>query len=177
MHDAETTPSAAFRPPDPALLAQLRAEAAAPQTYPVSIAQQRLLFVERLRPGSPAYNILQAFRIRGPLDLAALRGALNAVVARHESLRTTFGTEAGEPVQCVADAVDVDIAVRELTTGAPGGLERRLRELGREVTAAPFDLARGPLLRAHLYRVGPDDHALTWWSITPSRTAGPSAYS
>lgn len=160
MHDAETRPSAALGRPDPALLAQLQAEAAAPQTYPLSFAQQRLLFVEQLRPGTPAYNILQAFRIRGSLDVAALRRALNAVVARHEALRTTFGTEAGEPMQCVADELEIDIGIRELTADGPVDREQRLRELGREITAEPFDLERGPLLRAHLYRIGPDDHAL-----------------
>ena len=69
---------------------------------PLSLAQQRLWFLHLLEPDSPAYTIAWAARLRGPLDLRALREALDSLVARHEALRTTFSLADGEPVQVIA---------------------------------------------------------------------------
>ncbi|XXX81466.1 amino acid adenylation domain-containing protein [Sorangium sp. So ce134] len=128
--------------------------------FPASFAQQRLWFLEQLEPGSAAYHIAQAVRIRGPLDPGALRRAALAVVARHESLRTTFASQKGRPVQLVALEAEVDVPLVDL--GAlPAG--ERPAAVRRELEAAarrPFDLARGPLLRLGLLRLTPFEHAL-----------------
>ncbi|WP_437931241.1 amino acid adenylation domain-containing protein [Sorangium sp. So ce291] len=128
--------------------------------FPASFAQQRLWFLEQLEPGSAAYHIAQATRIRGPLDQGALRRAVAAVVARHESLRTTFASRQGRPVQLVALEADADVPLVDLGALPPGERHAAFR---RELEAAarrPFDLARGPLLRLALLRQTPVDHAL-----------------
>ena len=72
--------------------------------FPVSFAQQRLWFLDRLAPGGTFYNIAWSLRLTGLLNAAALEKSLNEVVRRHEILRTTFAMEGGEPVQVVAGA-------------------------------------------------------------------------
>src|SRR5690349_3587473 len=76
--------------------------------FPASFAQQRLWLLEQLQPGTPTYNVPAALRLDGPLDVAALEASLQAIVQRHEALRTTFSTAGGELVQIVA-------ATREVT--------------------------------------------------------------
>ncbi|WP_437759619.1 amino acid adenylation domain-containing protein [Sorangium sp. So ce1389] len=128
--------------------------------FPASFAQQRLWFLEQLEPGSAAYHIAQATRIRGPLDHGALRRAVAAVVARHESLRTTFASRQGRPVQLVALEAEVDVPLVDLGALPSGERHAAFR---RELEAAarrPFDLARGPLLRLALLRQTPVDHVL-----------------
>jgi amino acid adenylation domain-containing protein len=123
---------------------------------PASFAQRRLWFVDRLEPGSPAYNVPMFWRLRGALDAAALARALSAVAARHDALRTTFAERGGEPVQVVAPPAPVPLPVDDLST-----LDDRLAEAERRAAAeaaAPFDLAAGPLLRARLLRLAADDH-------------------
>jgi amino acid adenylation domain-containing protein len=120
---------------------------------PLSFAQQRLWFIDQLRPGSSAYNVPAAVRIGGPLDRAALAASLSEVVRRHEALRTRFVARAGEPEQVVEAARALPLPLVELAALPPGP---RLAELGRltvREAASPFDLARGPLLRALLVRL------------------------
>ncbi|MEW5931824.1 MAG: condensation domain-containing protein, partial [Gemmatimonadota bacterium] len=127
---------------------------------PVSFAQQRLWVVDRLDPGSPAYNMPAALRLRGVLDTAALRASLDALVRRHEALRTTFAERGGVPVQVVHPAAPVELV--ELDLGALPEAEREA-EAGRLAVAEalrPFDLARGPLLRSTLVRLGGEEHVL-----------------
>ncbi|HEX3131877.1 MAG TPA: amino acid adenylation domain-containing protein, partial [Thermoanaerobaculia bacterium] len=112
---------------------------------PLSFAQERLWFLEKLQPGSSAYDMPMAVRLRGRLDVEALEAALLAVARRHETLRTTFAERAGRPVQVIApepgfELVRVDVADIE------------------EEAAQPFDLARGPLVRALLVRCGAEEH-------------------
>ncbi|HEV2735390.1 MAG TPA: amino acid adenylation domain-containing protein, partial [Longimicrobiaceae bacterium] len=121
---------------------------------PLSFAQQRLWFLDRMEPGSPAYNMPAALRLRGAPDVAALRRSLDALARRHETLRTTFAERDGEPVQVVHPASRVPLPVVDL--GARGAVER----LAREEALRPFDLAAGPLLRALLLRLGAEEWAL-----------------
>jgi amino acid adenylation domain-containing protein len=125
---------------------------------PLSFAQQRLWFLQRLEPGSAAYNIPFGVRLKGVLDVAALQWALQAIVARHECLRTTFVEIDGVPMQVVAPGSSVPLPVTDLT-GAPE-LERELRRLAGKEARAPFDLEKGPLLRGQLLRVAPEEHVL-----------------
>ena len=125
---------------------------------PLSFAQERLWFLDRLTPGSPAYNLPLALRVRGDLDLTALARAVAAVVERHEALRTTFEDLEGRPSQRIAPASGWSLPVRDLS-GSPDPQAEALR-LAEAEAARPFDLARGPLLRTELLRLGPGEHVL-----------------
>jgi amino acid adenylation domain-containing protein len=129
---------------------------AGPSLFPTSYAQRRHWFLHSLAPESSAYAMPLAFRLRGRLDLPALQHTLDALVARHEALRTTFPAPDGRPVQRVAAQGRVLIDRREL----PGAGQREILTRLRETIADPFDLAHGPLLRVVVWRLAPDDHVL-----------------
>jgi aspartate racemase len=127
---------------------------------PVSYAQRRLWFLARLDPHSTAYSVPCTLRLVGALDVAALQHALDALVARHEILRTTFAESDGEPVQIILPASGVAIARSDLSGVAA---DRRTAEARRVASAdqhAAFDLEREPPLRVRLIRLGPDEHVL-----------------
>ncbi|HEU0077529.1 MAG TPA: condensation domain-containing protein, partial [Longimicrobiaceae bacterium] len=127
---------------------------------PLSFAQQRLWLVDRLEPGSAAYNMPVALRLRGRLDAAALRASLDALARRHEVLRTTFAERGGEPLQVVHPPAPVPLPVLDLR-GVPSRARVPQAEGVAEAEARrPFDLARGPLLRSSLLRLAEDDHVL-----------------
>ncbi|HEV2728127.1 MAG TPA: amino acid adenylation domain-containing protein, partial [Solirubrobacterales bacterium] len=130
------------------------------QELPLSFAQQRLWFLDRLEPGSGFYNSGKAVRLGGALDVRALRRALSEVVRRHEALRTTFPAVEGRPVQLVHEARPLPLDVEDLTALPEGGREAEARRLGAEEASRPFDLSAGPLLRARLLRLGPEEHVL-----------------
>ncbi|HYW05316.1 MAG TPA: amino acid adenylation domain-containing protein, partial [Longimicrobium sp.] len=121
---------------------------------PLSFAQRRLWFLERMEPGTATYNVPAALRLGGALDVAALERALGEIVRRHEVLRTTFTEVGGEPARRVSAAGEFGLAV-ETVTDADAARRRVLEEAAR-----PFDLERGPLFRARLFRVGPEEHVL-----------------
>ncbi len=125
---------------------------------PLSFAQERIWFLDRLEPGSAAYNMPAALRLSGRLDVAALRAAFSAIVARHEVLRATFVEADGAPSLAVAEADEVALPEVDLSALAS---ERRRQEAGRLTQAEavrPFDLARGPLLRLLLLKLEPREH-------------------
>ncbi len=133
--------------------------------FPASFAQQRLWFIEQLEGAGAAWNVRLPVRLSGPLDVALLERALAAVVARHEALRTTFGMRGGEIVQFVVSSLEVPVERVPLPPPAaaePAGAggEERLRQLLGRLAGHVFNLREGPLLRAFLVEVGPDDHAL-----------------
>ena len=126
----------------------------------LSFAQERLWFLHQLDPESAAYNVPSALRLGGPLDVAALRRALSAVVRRHEVLRTTFATVDGKPVQVVHADTEVELPVQGFPSlGASAREEAARREASLEAQR-PFDLARGPLFRARLLVLDEEDHVL-----------------
>ena len=127
---------------------------------PASFAQERLWFLDQLEPGDPSYVVPTSMHLEGALDVAALGRALDEVVRRHESLRTTFAESAGHPVQVIHDDVTIPLPITSLTSLPAGEREAAIRrELAAEV-ARPFDLAKGPLLRARLFQLADDDHVL-----------------
>jgi len=130
------------------------------EEMPLSFAQQRLWLVDRLEPGSAAYNMAGALRLRGPLDRDALRASLDALVERHEALRTTFPERDGEPVQAIHPAAPVALEETDLGSLPETEREAEAERLASEEAQRPFDLARGPLLRAALLRLGEEDHVL-----------------
>ncbi|WP_161893845.1 non-ribosomal peptide synthetase [Gordonia spumicola] len=127
---------------------QLTAAAPRPDRLPLSFAQQRIWFIEQLEPGTATYNIPIAVRLIGRLDVVAMRAAVGDVVARHEILRTTFGSVDGEPVQTIHPEVAPDWLVvddpADLTAAAGAG----------------FDVAAAPPFRVRLHPVSGDEHVL-----------------
>ena len=137
------------------LLARLlmeKAEASA-SAHPLSYGQRSLWFLYQLAPGSPAYTITYAGQIRGELDATALEAAAQALVDRHDILRTTYTTRDGQPVQLVHPRLPVRVNRLELDP------EETQRWLRRE-SDRPFDLRTGPVVRFNLITQGPDEHLL-----------------
>ncbi|MFN9547063.1 MAG: condensation domain-containing protein, partial [Cyanobacteriota bacterium] len=130
------------------------------QPLPLSFAQRRLWFLAQLEGPSATYNIPLALHLAGALDAAALRAALNQLVARHEVLRTTFVAVDGEPVQRIGPATDARFLLIEHDLRATtDGQAELARWLEREASA-PFDLEKGPLVRGRLLRLAEGEHAL-----------------
>ncbi len=133
-----------------------------PRTGPalLSFAQERLWFLEQLVPGSPAYNIPGAVRLKGRLDVPALERCLGELVRRHEILRTTYTVEPSGPVQRVGEAWQVPLPVVELAQGDEAQREAEVTRHATEEAVRPFELSRGPVLRARLLRLGEAEHVL-----------------
>jgi amino acid adenylation domain-containing protein len=127
---------------------------------PLSFAQERLWFLHQMEPEGARYNMPWPSRLRGHLDAAALERALGALVSRHESLRTTFRPAGQGAVQVVHPAAPAHLPVVDLTGLAPEDREPEARRLAREDAERPFDLERGPLLRATLVRLSGEEHVL-----------------
>ncbi len=127
---------------------------------PLSFAQQRLWFLDRLVPGSAAYHMPFALGLRGALEVRALGRGLDALAERHESLRTVLAEAEGGPVQRVLPRAPVPLPYVDLGGMEPQGRGREARRLGREAARRPFDLERGPLWRAVLLRLEAQEHAL-----------------
>ncbi len=138
----------------------------APLQVPVSYAQERLWVVEQLIPDTAAYHLPAALRLRGALDIDALREALGALVARHESLRTAFVALDGQPMQLVAPPPDPAALAQAWPlplvdlSGDEANVDARLTTLAQEVATTPFPLDRAPLVRAVLAHLGPQEHVL-----------------
>jgi amino acid adenylation domain-containing protein/non-ribosomal peptide synthase protein (TIGR01720 family) len=141
------------------------AASAPPRRAPLSFAQQRLWVLERLQPGSTRYTMPVALRLRGALDRPALARSLAAIVARHETLRTTFAEVDGAPVQLIAPTLAIPLEQRAAADPASGltpaaaaaaraaWAQQQLDQLAQ----VPFDLLRGPLLRVHLLTLTPTE--------------------
>ncbi|WP_052032535.1 non-ribosomal peptide synthetase [Streptomyces viridochromogenes] len=127
---------------------------------PLSYAQQRLWFLDEFDPGSAEYNSCLSLRLTGALDVAALAAALSALVARHESLRTTFDAVDGEGFQVIGQPFTVPVPVTAIPGPADEERDTVLANLLRAEAARPFDLRRGPLLRALLVRLAAQEHVL-----------------
>ena len=127
---------------------------------PLSAAQQQIWLHAHLAPELPLYNEPFTIRRRGPLDVAALEAALAEIVRRHEAWRTTIQVDGGQPVQVVQPATAVPLPVVDLTAMPPPEREAEAARRATEDARRPFDLERGPLLRALLVRVADDDHRL-----------------
>ncbi|HEX5724711.1 MAG TPA: amino acid adenylation domain-containing protein, partial [Longimicrobiaceae bacterium] len=130
------------------------------ESAPLSFAQERLWFLDRLDPGSTTYNTPWSLRLRGALDIGALERNLSEIVRRHETLRTTFREVDGSPVQVIAPFGGFTLPVEDFSGLAEADREMEMRRRVTEDAARPFDLAAGPLFRAALLRLGEEDHVL-----------------
>jgi amino acid adenylation domain-containing protein len=127
---------------------------------PSSLAQQGLWFLDQWEPGNPAYNIPIAIRIAGPLDVATLQRSLDAIVQRHEALRTTFASADGQPIQVIAGQGAIAVPTVDLSDQPAGEREAAAFQIAREEARHRFDLEHGPLIRAALLRLDVEDHLL-----------------
>ena len=126
---------------------------------PLSFAQERLWFIDRMLPGSAMYNVPLAYRLRGDLDHAALGASLNEIVRRHESLRTSFPpTDDGQPCQRIHEFEPRALELVDLTANADS--EHAAERLAQKDADGSFDLFHGPLFRTKLLRLGAQDHIL-----------------
>jgi amino acid adenylation domain-containing protein len=124
--------------------------------HPVSYGQRALWFLHQLAPESSAYNIVRAVRILTDLDIPALQRALQTLVARHPSLRATFTTSCGKPVQRVHEHIEVCFQKEDVSTWSEVALDEHLVEEAHR----PFNLEQGPLLRVKLYTRSAQEHIL-----------------
>lgn len=123
---------------------------------PLSFAQQRMWFVEQLAPGNSTFHIPSALYLRGILDRDALRQAFEAILERHEALRTVYETVDDEPRQRINPSAPLLIPFVDLSALSPDEQRREAKRLAEQAIRTPFNLNTGPLLRAQLFKL--DDH-------------------
>ena len=126
----------------------------------LSFAQQRLWFMDQLVPGNPFYNIPATLSLKFVLDVGVLRRCLNEIVRRHESLRTTFAVLDDEPVQVVAPELTLALPLHDLRPLASALREPEGLRIATAEARTPFDLAKGPLIRARLLQLDTNDYRL-----------------
>lgn len=127
---------------------------------PLSFAQQRIWFLDQFAPGSSYYNVDNALRILFPLNVNALERSYNEVVRRHESLRTTFRSVRGKPIQVIADSLYLPMELRDLQQLPFEQRELEALRIATEEAKRPFDLEHGPLVRTMLVQLAPADYVL-----------------
>ncbi|GAB4213803.1 MAG: hypothetical protein OHK0022_51410 [Roseiflexaceae bacterium] len=125
---------------------------------PLSLAQERMWFLDQWDPGNPASNIPFAVRLSGPLAVDAFERSINAIVQRHESLRTTFVVNNDHPQQMIAPAIVVPLHRMDLRGVPEATKPGEVRRLMMENALHRFDLARGPLIRADLLQLADHEH-------------------
>ena len=130
------------------------------EALPLSFVQERLWFLDQLEPGNPSYNIFSGRRIRGPLNVPALERSINAIVARHEALRTTFSSAEGIPTQIINPVLAIDFPKIDLSGMPRAEREGEVQRLATETARRPFVLSEGPLFRSTLLRLGSEEHVL-----------------
>ena len=130
------------------------------QTIQASFAQERLLFISSLMPESVPYNVPLSLKLTGELNQSALQKSLNAIVARHESLRTSFVTKNDQYIQVIKPQQTVTLAQISLTEYDGNSQNQKLQELIAQERAIPFDLSTGPVIRAALIRFSSNEYVL-----------------
>src|SRR4051812_38873374 len=131
-----------------------------PPRLPLSHAQQRLWFIDRLEGTSTEYNMPEALRLEGPLDHGALERAINTIVARHESLRTHFEEVNGDPSQVIVPELHVPVPVENLRTLDTTAQQAAVQGAMTREWSEPFDLRQGPVLRVRVLQLGANAHVL-----------------
>jgi amino acid adenylation domain-containing protein len=133
-----------------------RREAGVPAV--LSLAQERLWFLDQLNPGNPAYSVPAVVRLSGRLDVATLTRALGEVMRRHETLRTSFAAGQGRPAQVIDPSFSTSLPLIDLAWLPDSARHGRIEEIAAACTRAAFDLGRGPLFRMVLLRLSGQEH-------------------
>ncbi|HEX5886219.1 MAG TPA: condensation domain-containing protein, partial [Pyrinomonadaceae bacterium] len=127
---------------------------------PLSFAQERLWFLDQFEPTRAVYNIPHSFQLSGTLEVPLLERAFNAVLSRHESLRTFFANSQDGPVQVISPATELSIPVEDLQSLSEAERETAVSRIASEEAQTSFDLSRGPLIRVRLVRFSSEEHLL-----------------
>jgi amino acid adenylation domain-containing protein len=128
---------------------------------PCTVDQERIWLIHQFDPADPVYNVFFGWRLHGPLDLDAMRRAIDALVRRHEALRTTFRLDDGlRPVQIVHDSMPFEFREFDLTGLPRDEREARMWEVGNAEVSRPFDIVGGPLVRISVLRLAEDESVL-----------------
>ena len=130
------------------------------ETLPLSFAQQRLWFLAESQPDSATYNVAAAFRLQGSLDVDALKRVFSEIGRRHEVLRTIFAVKNGEPVQVIDSAQQMVLQVVDLENLPEDARESEALRLASQDAITSFDLSKGPLIRAALFKLSAEQHVL-----------------
>lgn len=144
-------------PPSPVIVLE---NCGRPAFLPCSYAQQRLWFVDQLKGSNGEYNTIQALRITGELDMQALEQAVNGIIGRHEALRTRFLEEGGEPIQVIEPELRIPLSHEDLSGLEEKAQEEALQAAMRRQVHEVFDLARVPLLRVGVVKLGAKEHVI-----------------
>ena len=148
------------RSPSVADLAIPRRDVDAPRR--LSPAQERLWFLYQMYPDNAAYVLFRIWRLRGTLDIGALRKALDTIVTRHTVLRTTYEMQGDMPVQVVGDTRSVEFTISDIPDLPSAERERIVRERMIAETRRPFDLTRDLMMRCALLRLSENEHLLAF---------------
>ncbi|WP_296235252.1 condensation domain-containing protein, partial [Pseudomonas sp. UBA4617] len=127
---------------------------------PVSLSQQRLWLVDRLHGPSASYNMAASLSLNGLLDLAALRATFNALLARHEVLRSAYHDIDGEPVMRIAEQLELEVSLRDLSSMDDVQRQQVAEQESLDNLRLPFDLRQAPLIRARVLKLGEHQHLL-----------------
>ena len=133
---------------------------------PLSFAQQRLWFLDRLSPENPAYNLPVAVRLQGQLNLSAVQQTLNEIVRRHEVLRTAFAEVDGQPVQLISPSLNFALLVVNLRHLLETEQQAEIEQRTLEEAQRPFDLTRSPLLRGTFCCCKLKQKFIAWYTRT-----------
>ncbi|MEH2411060.1 amino acid adenylation domain-containing protein [Nostoc sp.] len=126
----------------------------------LSFAQHRLWFLDQLEPGNPFYNVSSALLLKGLLNVPVLEQSFNEIVRRHESLRTSFASANGQPVQVIASTLNITLPIVDLQALPLDKREAEVRQLAKLHARYSFDLTQSPLLKSSLLRLKEDEHIL-----------------
>ena len=130
------------------------------QNLPLSFAQQRLWFLQQLSPDSHSYNLLDALRLEGNLNLLALEQSLSELIRRHEILRTTFPMVEGQPIQRIAPPSTVSLPLEDLQGSSKNEQTEHLQEIAIAFSLKPFNLAKESLVQFKLLKLGSQEYVL-----------------
>jgi len=126
----------------------------------MSFAQERLWFLQQFEADNTAYNVVAPLPLREPISVPAFTRAFNELIRRHEILRTVFRMEDGSPVQVICKKSNARLEVVDLRNRSRAEAQQEIGHRTQAQAQMPFDLARGPLLRATLFQIADEDHLL-----------------
>ncbi|NER99131.1 MAG: amino acid adenylation domain-containing protein, partial [Symploca sp. SIO1B1] len=127
---------------------------------PLSLAQQRLWFLDRLETNKSIYNLFRGFRLMGKIDVGCLEKAVETIIERHEILRTSFDLVDGFPVQAIAPSLPFSLDISDLQDLPATEHSAKVEEITREIQGWIFDLARPPLFKMVLIRLSDREYHL-----------------